>query len=230
MKLEWEKNKVGSYIFYAIICMICICGAVALMSLSSNNIGDPMFEDYLSLMSFTNILIKITFIIFSGTMIASIVIDEFKNNTISVAFSYPISKKKIIKVKLLIVMIFCFCNIMITTFMINVLVFYLNPILHFFETPVKLSDILNTIPSVILVSIMCACISLIPMFFGMRRKSTATTITSSVIIGFLLNAMVSNGNSSVSFGQVTAVPLILCIVGILIGYLSYWNIDNKDFG
>ncbi|WP_077849399.1 ABC transporter permease [Clostridium puniceum] len=230
MKLEWKKNKVDGYIFYAIICMICIFVAMAFMSLSSNNMGDPMFEDYLSFMSLTNILIKITFFIFSGTMIASIVIDEFKYNTISIAFSYPISKKKIIKAKLLIIMIFCFCNIMITTFIINVLIFYLNPILHFFETPVKLSEILNTIPSVISLSIMCAGFSLIPMYFGMRRKSTSTTITSSVIIGFLLNSMVSNGNSSVSLGQITAVPLILCIVGMLIGYLSYWNIDNKDLG
>ncbi|MBU3173571.1 ABC transporter permease [Clostridium estertheticum] len=230
MKLEWKKNKVELYIFHAIICMICIVAAIAFMSLSSNRMGEPMFEDYLSFMSLTNILVKITFIILSGTMIASIVIDEFKNNTIGIAFLYPISKKKIIKSKLIIIMIFCFCNIMITTFIINVLVFYFNPILHFFKTPVNLSNILNTVPSVILASITCAGISLIPMFFGMRHKSTATTITSSVIIGFLLNGMVSNGNSSVSLGKMVVVPLILCIVGVLIGYLSYWNIDNKDLG
>ncbi|WAG56914.1 hypothetical protein LL033_06670 [Clostridium estertheticum] len=64
----------------------------------------------------------------------------------------------------------------------------------------------------------------------MRHKSTATTITSSVIIGFPLNGMVSNGNSSVSLGKMVVVPLILCILGLLIGYLSYWNIDNKDLG
>jgi ABC-type transport system involved in multi-copper enzyme maturation permease subunit len=144
-------------------------------------------------------------------------------------FTYPLQRKKVIQAKLMIVVIFCFIWVVMSTLIIEGLTIALNPTVHFFETPVTMGALLDTMPSVILASAMTAGLSLIPLFFGMRKKSTSTTITSSVIIGTLLNAMVSDGSgSSVSMFQWIGVPIVFCVFGLAVAYLSYRKIDRID--
>ncbi|KZD26592.1 hypothetical protein B4083_5687 [Bacillus cereus] len=75
---------------------------------------------------------------------------------------------------------------------------------------------------------MMAGVSLIPLYFGMRKKSTATTITSAIIIGFLINATVSDGGNQVSLFQFIGVPIVFCLFGLVIGYLSYHKVAKMD--
>lgn len=130
--------------------------------------------------------------------------------------------------KLLIVYVFCFFSILVTTLMINLLTYFLNPVIGLFDAPVRLDEMAATLPSTLLNAFMIAGISLIPLIFGMRKKSTASTITSAVIIGFLVNATVSDGGSSSSLFQFIAIPITLCLLGLLLGYLSFYNIDQND--
>ncbi|TQR20511.1 ABC transporter permease [Psychrobacillus vulpis] len=228
IKLEWKKNRLTSYFKGLAICIVGIFVAVALMSLGSQKGNDPMFPNYEEFMSLTNILIRIVFIIFSSVILSRIVIDEYKSNTIQVLFTYPLQRKKIIQSKLSIVFGFCFFSIIISTLIINISVFFLNPIMGFFEAPVSISEIITTVPTTFINAFMIAGVSLIPLYFGMRKKSTATTITSAVLIGFLINATVSNGGSSTSLFQFIGVPIVFCLLGLVIGYLSYHKIDKID--
>ncbi|MBR2570344.1 MAG: ABC transporter permease, partial [Paenibacillus sp.] len=114
------------------------------------------------------------------------------------------------------------------TLVINIMVYSLNPVLGFFEQPVRLADMMDAAPSVLINACMVAGISLISLFFGMRKKSTAAAITSAVIVGFLINVTVSDGGSPVSLFQFIGVPISLCILGLAIGLLSYHRIDKKD--
>ena len=59
---------------------------------------------------------------------------------------------------------------------------------------------------------MISGISLIPLFFGMRKKSTPTTITSAVIIGMMMNSNVGPGNGQVSMFDFIAIPIVLCLL------------------
>lgn len=85
-----------------------------------------------------------------------------------------------------------------------------------------------TLPATLLNAFMIAGISLIPLLFGMRKKSTASTITSAVIISFVINATVSNGGSSTSLFQFIAVPMTLCLLGLILGYFSFYRVDRCD--
>jgi len=74
-------------------------------------------------------------------------------------------------------------------------------------------------------SVMTSFIALIPLFFGMRKHSTVTTIVSAIFIGALLN---SNAGSDFTLSSIVFVPLLLAALGIAIAYLSIRNIDDKD--
>ncbi|OAB32453.1 bacitracin ABC transporter permease [Paenibacillus macquariensis subsp. defensor] len=228
MKIEWKRNNIAGYGIKAVICMVIIFGMVAGMALMSNAQDEPMFFDFIAFMSLANIFIRITFVVFSGIIISRLVIDEYKSKTIQLLFTYPLQRKKVMQAKLIIVLGFCFTSVVISTLIIEILTVLLNPTVHFFETPASMGDLLATIPAILIASAMTAGLSLTSLSFGMRKKSTATTITSSVIIGTLLNATVSDGSSSVSMFQFIGVPIVFCLFGLAVAYLSYRKIDRMD--
>jgi len=226
LRLEWKKNCIAGYFKGLISCIVGILAAVVLMALGSGD--EQVFRDYTDFMSLTNILIRIVFIIFSSVILSRLVIDEYKNKTVQLLFTYPLKRKKIILAKLSLVFGFCFFSIIIATFMINIAVYFLNPMMNLFDTPVEIQEMVATIPFTFVNAFMMAGVSLIPLYFGMRRKSTASTITSAVLIGFVINATVSNGDSSASLFQFVGVPISMCLLGLIIGYLSYYKVDKVD--
>ncbi len=46
--------------------------------------------------------------------------------------------------------------------------------------------------------------------------------------GEFINATVSDGGETVSLSQFIIIPIILCLFGFLVGYLSYRKVDQKD--
>ncbi|MGF9859567.1 ABC transporter permease [Priestia endophytica] len=228
MKLEYQKHHLSQYFKIVAIWILVIFGLVALMGWGSRKEIEPMFPTYTDFMTLTNIFIRIVFITFSAVLLSRLVIDEYKNKTIHLLFTYPLQRKKLMQAKLLIVLIFCFVSIVMATFVISLLIFFVSPHLYLVENPVKMNEIISTIPSTLINAVMMAGISLIPLFFGMRKKSTAATITWAVIIGLLINSTVSTGGEEFSLSQFIVIPTTLCLFGLLTGYLSYCKVDKID--
>jgi len=228
MKLEWKKHKLSSYFKGVAICIIVIFAAVSLMVWGTKVEDGLMFSSYMEYMSLANIFIRITFIIFASVILSRLVIDEYKNKTIQLLFMYPLQRKMLMRAKLAIVFSFCFVSTIIATFIISLLIFCMNPIMGLLETPVTMGEIIATVPATFINAFMISGISLIPLFFGMRKKSTPTTITSAVIIGMMMNSNVGSGNGQVSMFDFIAIPIVFCLLGIFISYLSYRKIDKID--
>lgn len=228
MKLEGKKNHLTKYIKTTLISTFVIFAVAALMALVSKSQSELMFTDFTTYMSFVNIIIRVVFVIFSAVLLSRLVVDEYKNKTIQVLFTYPVDRKKVMQSKLFLIVAFCFISILFATLVISCLTLLLNPSLELFPTAMTVQDIGATIPSLLMVSLMTACLSLIPLYFGMKKKSTSTTITWGVIIGLLVNATVSDGSSTVNLGQMLVVPVILACVGLWIAYLSFRQINSQD--
>lgn len=228
MKLEWKKHKLSSYFKSVAICIIAIFAAVSLMALGMKAEEDMLFSDFTQNMALVNIFIRITFIIFSSVILSRLVIDEYKNKTIQLSFMYPLQRKMLMSAKLTIVFCFCFVSTIIATFIISLLVYFVSPMMGLIETPATIGEIIAIVPGTIISAFMISGISLIPLFFGMRKKSTPTTITSAVIIGMLISGNFGSGNGQVSMFDFIAIPIVLCLLGIFISYLSFRKIDKID--
>ncbi|WP_242273342.1 ABC transporter permease [Bacillus cereus group sp. BfR-BA-01310] len=228
VKLEWKKHHLSSYFKGVAICIIAIFAAVSLMAWGSKVEDDLMFSTYMEYMSLANIFIRATFIIFSSVILSRLVIDEYKNKTMQLLFMYPLQRKMVMRAKLAIVFSFCFVSTVIATFIISLLIFCVNPMMGLLETPVTIGEIIATVPATFISAFMISGISLIPLFFGMRKKSTPTTITSAVIIGMIINSNVSTGNTQTSLYDFIVIPIALCLLGIFISYLSYRKVDQVD--
>ncbi|WP_305453319.1 ABC transporter permease [Bacillus mycoides] len=228
MKLEWKKHQLSSYFKSVAICIIAIFAAVSLMALGMKGEGDAAITDFTKYMILANLVIRITFIIFSSVILSRLVIDEYKNKTMQLLFMYPLQRKLLMRAKLTIVFSFCFVSMIIATFTISLLIFFMNPMMGLFETPITMGEIIATVPATFISAFMISGISLIPLFFGMRKKSTPTTITSAVIIGMIINGNVGAGNGQVNMYDFIVIPIVLCLLGIFISYLSYRKIDKID--
>ncbi|MFK4308601.1 ABC-type transport system involved in multi-copper enzyme maturation permease subunit [Bacillus sp. RC242] len=228
MKLEWKKHQLSSYFKSVAICIITIFTVVNLMALGAKDEVDGLFSDFTQQMVLINTVIRITFIIFSSVILSRLIIDEYKNKTIQLLFMYPLQRKMLMRAKLTIVFCFCFVSTIIATFSISLLVYFVSPMMGLIETPATIGEIIAIVPATFINAFMISGISLIPLFFGMRKKSTPTTITSAVIIGMLISSNFGSGNGQVSMFNFIAIPIVLCLLGIFISYLSYRKIDKID--
>ncbi|WP_426950605.1 ABC transporter permease [Bacillus mycoides] len=228
MKLEWKKHKLSSYFKSVAICIIAIFAVVNLMALGAKDEVDGLFSDFTQQMFLINTVIRITFIIFSSVILSRLIIDEYKNKTMQLSFMYPLQRKMLMRAKLTIVFCFCFVSTIIATFIISLLVYFVSPMMGLIETPATIGEIIAIVPATFINAFMISGISLIPLFFGMRKKSTPTTITSAVIIGMLISSNFGSGNGQVSMFNFIAIPIVLCLLGIFISYLSYRKIDKID--
>lgn len=228
MKLEWKKNHLSKYFKTTLIATVLIFLITAFMAKMAQNQGELMFTNFNSYMSFVNIIIRVVFVIFSAVLLSRLVIDEYKNKTLQVLFTYPVNRKKVIQSKLMLIMGFCFVSILFSTIVISLLTFMVNPKVELFPQLLELGDVINTFPTIITISIMTACLSLIPLYFGMKKKSSSTTITWGVIIGLLVNATVSDGVTTVNMVQLLVIPGILALVGLTIVYFTFRHIESQD--
>ncbi|OOZ90021.1 ABC transporter permease [Bacillus cereus] len=228
MKLEWKKHQLSSYFKSVAICIIAIFAVVSFMAWGMKAEEDVLFSDFTQNMALVNIFIRITFIIFSSVILSRLVIDEYKNKTIQLSFMYPLQRKLLMSAKLTIVFCFCFVSTIIATFIISLLVYFVSPMMGLIETPATIGEIIAIIPATFISAFMISGISLIPLFFGMRKKSTPTTITSAVIISMLISGNVGAESNQVSMFDFIAIPIVLCLLGIFISYLSFRKIDKID--
>lgn len=224
MKLEMKKVKMWRNIKGAIISNIVIIALLAMMIFASKKEGGIEFTSLDFTFSMVNTMVKATFIIFASVLIARFIIEEYKSNTITVLFMYPINRKKLIIAKLLIVILFTFISIVLSNIFIDFVLCIINNFYNF--TPDKLTNslIISNFMTIVINALASIGMGLIPLYFGMRKKSVPATIVSAVLIV----SIVCSNNGGYSLSSIIAIPIALSIIGVFIAYLSIRNIEHID--
>jgi ABC-type transport system involved in multi-copper enzyme maturation permease subunit len=224
MKLEIKKVKMGGYIRGALIANLVIIALLALLIFASRSEGDVEFTSFAFTFSIVDTMVKATFIVFAAVLIARFIIEEYKSNTITVLFMYPINRKKLIVAKLLIVVLFTFISIVISNIFIDFTLYIINNFYNFIPDKLSVSLILTNFMNICINALACTGMGLIPLYFGMRKKSVPATIVSSILIV----SIVCSNNGGYSLSNIIAVPITLSIIGVFITYLSIRNIEHVD--
>ena len=224
IKLELKKFKIKGNILGALISNIFILGLLCLIFFVERSKGAAVFNSYEELFGILSTIINATFVIFAGVLISKFIIEEYKNKTIYLLFNYPINRKKLILAKLIIISGFTFFFIVLS----NILVFpcfYLiqiatNSTVGTLTSQLLISNFISVIVSALTNSMIC----LIPLYFGLRKKSTPVTIITSFLVATFLNS--NNGGFTLS--SIIAIPIAFMIIGIIVIYITIKDIDSKD--
>ncbi|WP_242219823.1 ABC transporter permease [Bacillus cereus group sp. BfR-BA-01380] len=219
IRLELVKFKLWPVIKGAFIALLVMLGFVTLIMF------DGEFKSYDDAFRSIDIFVKAVFMIFGASLIAKFIIQEFKEKTMIIMFMYPINRKKMMIAKLFIIMIFTFLSIVICDIVIFSFFYVLNVYYSVITEPLTMTILLQNGSKLLMNAIAATGISLIPLYFGMKKYSVRTTIVSAVIIMSLLTSSLSG---HYSLYDIILVPITLACVGLLIAYMTVRKIEQVD--
>ena len=224
MKLEMRKVKMWKYAKGAVIANIVIIALLGIMVFASKSEGDIEFNSFAFTFSMVDTMVKATFIIFASVLLARFIIEEYKSNTITVLFMYPINRKKLMIAKLLIVVSFTFVSTVLSNIFIDSVLAIVNNFYNFIPDKLNISLIITSFMKISFNALASTGMALIPLYFGMKKKSVTATIVSAVLIV----SIVCSNNGGYTLSSIIAIPITLSIIGIFIAYLSIRNIEHVD--
>ncbi|MBD3917326.1 ABC transporter permease [Paenibacillus sp. PR3] len=222
IQLEIKKFKITGYVIGAFIAMACIFGFVCAISFDPSSVED--LSDFEALFSTIDLLTRGVFIVFAAVLLSRFIIEEYRTKSISVLFTYPINRKKLIIAKLLIVFSFTFISILIADSIVSILMLVINHYHEFIHETLTKDVVIRQTIAFLMNAIAASFMSLIPLIFGMRKYSTAATVVASILIVFI----VCSNSNGFSLNSIIAIPITLSWIGAIIAYTSFRNIERKD--
>ncbi|HDR5272898.1 TPA: ABC transporter permease [Bacillus thuringiensis] len=224
MKLELKKFKLGWYVKGAVIANITILALMIFTSIVAQVEGDPEIRDPQMMLLTASTLVRATFVVFGSVLIARLIIGEYKNKTIILMFSYPINRRKMMISKLVITATLTFITVIVSNILIVGVFFGIDSYFSILPNPFTVDQLVQEGINLVPLAIATAGISLIPLYFGMRKRSVPTTIVSSIIV-----VSIAINNQPI-FPIATFLPLqfTFAAIGMVIAYFGIKNIESED--
>lgn len=224
IRLEIRKNKMMGYIKGILIANLAIIGLMTLIYFADAEEMDFLFTTYDAFFSMIETFVRVTFVIFSSAVMSRLIIDEYKGKTIQLMFMYPISRKRMLTSKLILVVLFAVVTTFLSILFMDGLVILLDRLYNIVEEPLTSAILIQYVVKGLVTAVSAGGISLIPLYFGMKKHSTPATIISAVIIVGLL----SGNTNGFTPSNIVAVPIALALAGIAIAYTTIRNVNTKD--
>ena len=226
MQLELRKHNLGWYWKGTILATLAVVLLVSVLPYVDPELEDA-FASYEAALVTIGMLIRAVFVIFASVLVSSFIIQEYNHKTITVLFTYPLPRKKLLAAKILLILLITVFSILVSNLAAAASFIGLNVYLLHLLPGIPPSELLAEQALQMLVyTLSAAGMSLIPLYIGMRKKSVPATIVSAVIIISLIN---TNGGG-VSLSSYIAVPAAFGVIGMAAAYLSLRNIEHADIG
>lgn len=224
MALEIRKNKLKNLFKGVHIVNFSILAFMILVAFIDRSEGEGMITSYQDMFEGLYVFVKSAYIIFASVLISKLIIDEYKNNTITLLFMYPISRKKLMAAKIIIVFLFTFVNIIVSYIALGAILLGINSFVDLIPGELTLQLITSELIKTVVSAFYAAGIALIPLYIGMKKKSVPATIVSAVLVV----SLISSGFDQFRLGNLAAVSIPLGLLGAGIAYLAIRNVEHKD--
>ncbi|SDC36658.1 ABC-2 family transporter protein [Terribacillus halophilus] len=226
MKLEMKRMNFHTIAVCFLSINAGILGILLLLGVDPEITAED-FNNAEQIMILIKTLVVAAFVIYASVLLSNMVIEEFKSKTITVLFTTPVSRKKLLLAKVLVISLLTFVMFLVSISVLTAIFSVLNNAfgILWFSFPI---DILReNMMHLFVTGIAVAGMSLIPLVFGMRKYSVPATITSSILIVSVLSSSVNNG--MMNLFSYTAIPIVLGIIGFIIAYLVINKAVKNDF-
>ena len=224
IKLEIKKFKLQGHVKSAFLVHLVLVALFCMLQVILQIENEPVDDIIAASVMLLEGLGRITFMMFAAVILANTVIEEYNKKTINLMFMYPISRKKLILAKLIIVVVFTFVNILISNILLIATLYIANSFFDVLAWQLILSEVLGNIPVMIVSAMLSSFVALIPLHFGMKKKSTTATMISGVLIVGLLNS----GNGMMTLSSILPLVLIVAVVGILVVTSLLKRLETED--
>lgn len=202
-KVPLKPHIAGLLIANFIIFLLSVFTS-SLLTASGNISTLPGFAPVqLDTVTLAAMLVRATLIVWEAVLISVFVIEEYRNKTICLLFTYPISRTKLITAKLILI-----CGIMFLFHVLSNIFQYATIFLA-----AKCFDFVTfsfgNIMAQAVTTISAILLGLLPLYVGMIKKSAIATVVSSIIIVAIAS------NSQGSSAGLLSIPIAAIIFGII---------------
>lgn len=221
MKLEIQKSKIGKYILFSIIAILCSVLFITVSLIDSATDPRQSKDTFENTFRMIEVLLSFIYIVFYGVLVSTVIIKEYNARTILIMFSYPVDRKKLIGAKLVVISIFIVLSLLAGY---AVCCGYVIGADYFFDLlagSFENSYLLNWLLRMLMSTIICVCIGLLTFAVGMLNKSVPVTIVSSIVFIFIRQIALSS-----SYGYTENLFQSFIVLVITAGCL-YYSLNYK---
>lgn len=178
---------------------------------------------YSMVKSAVDLFTNMSFIVFTSVMLASFIASAYKNKTIHLMFSYPISRKKILLSQMLSVWIFNFIALALSKILLFSALVLTKEYTHITATNIALGSGIFYIELLISSAVMVS-ICFIALLIGLFMKSSKAVIIAGAIISCL-----TQGNIG-AYTLVGSIPFYAALLAIsaLSVFLILYQAETRD--
>lgn len=227
--LEWKKNHIGKYVIKTIVLAAIITlfiYAFAYMGIAND--PDTGVPDVASgnemISSAIEMVTGMSFLIMGGVMLSSFIISAYKNGTMSLMFSYPIKRQKILASQMLAVWIFDFAALMLTKLFVYGCILACSR----FMTSSFPIDFDMAAPGFYIQMLIRSAVTVteafIALYIGLAMKSSKAAIVTSFLLVFLTQGNVG----TFTLKDNAAFLSVLTIISVAFAFLSVYKAEIKD--
>ncbi len=223
IRLEWKKNNIIKYIRNAAIATAVL--AVFMLAMAGELEANETMQFYGRGMLGTSVelFVNMTYIVFTGVMLASFIVGAYSKKTMNLMFSYPIKRRKILLSQMAAVWIFNLAAMMASKLVIYAILLLARPYLGISAADITFGA-LSFWLDILLRSAAMVSIAYIALPVGLKLKSSKATIVAAVII-----VCFTQGNIG-SASLVNNIPFygVLFVLSAVSVFLSVYHVEKKD--
>lgn len=215
--LELKRNRLRSYHIAVLICGITMLGfqylMVAIPYMDPTEPDAELFFQYPFLMGITCLVCMAIFSILSAVMVSRFVVEEYSGKRAILLLSYPISRKKVLCAKLMLVFAYTAGGMLLCGAVVQAVFFLTESLFHHLTIKV----VLQSLGFLFCCSVLAGLIGVIALWFGFPKKSVSVTIVASVVLATIVCQTIS---SALAF-----LPMMGAVLGVT-GILAALAVKN----
>jgi len=223
IRLEWKKNKIKKYVLKAfgitMIVLLLILAVAKELEADETTLayGNSMLKSGIEL--FTNM----SFIVLTSAMLASFIVNAYRNKTINLMFSYPISRKKILLSQMLSVWIFNFTALVLSKLLLYAILVMTKEYTHVTTSGIALGNRMFFIEILVNSAVMVS-ISFTALLIGLKTKSSKAT----VITGFIIVCLTQGNIGTYTLLDNIPFHAALLIISAVSVFLTLYKLETRD--
>ena len=184
LKLEIRKFRLPRKMIAAFLatafCMLFITVSLADSMTDPEQTKDTFESTFLLI----GLLVSFIFLIYSSILTSTLVINEYSQRTITILFSYPLNKRLLIAIKMMLIMAFTAVSILFGYVCCCGYIVGIDHAFDMLEGSFQTAYLSQWASMAVTSAIVCGILSWWPFVIGMIRKSVPATIVTSLIVLF----------------------------------------------
>lgn len=178
-----------------------------------------LFSQYPFLMGITCLVCMAIFSILSAVMASRFMVEEYRGKRAILLLSYPISRKKVLSAKLMLVFAYTAGTMLLCGAVVQAVFFLTESLFPICSDHLTIKVVLQSLGFLFCCSVLAGLMGVIALWFGFRKKSVSVTIVASVILAALVCQVIAAALAfwpimGIVFG-VTAIFAILAMQNLL---------------